>query len=1107
MSAAAESDDIRARIRAAVHHLEHLLPGQAPIKDFVHHNTLHGYQHLPFPEALKAARLATGAFGYLPAEHFRALFHQGRITRADLIGVLEQDDALADGEVLLDTPQGPLTRREVYLVALIQGLEPVRRSQLGWLMDEEGVLNRIQADVPPATRARFLAAAGVPEASAVGELWSACLEVLGLEHYRLHPEELIDLSPEQAERFLTRLAPREEGAAKPPGQRLQRHAGEQLLGLLGQVGTRLTLRGLLLALTGQDLLDALRPSLIRQLASFLDLGTAAWSPRERAAGFYAAWRQSAERDQGWVLEELADWHQELEALPTDPLEAIVELLERLDLPRERWVGYLEQLALELPGWSGMLLWRHLHPDYGGQRYPVDPLGYLAVRLVLERVHARRLCAALWGIEPSLGTLRWYFRRYPAEFLVRQALFAGQLPEYLAGRAQRLIHHEEGADPEQQALRWQYLAQLVWTWMRSPAADELGSYSLFRHAWPLFRLAQHLGLPAAVIRTRSSAELRGLFECLARLDEETASFVWLRAYEAHFRDQIFNALAHNHGRGRWSRRAERPQAQLVFCMDEREEGFRRHLETLNPAIETLGAAGFFGVAINWQGLDETGVTPLCPVVVRPAHEVRETPRPGQDGLAEAHRLRRGIRLRLQDFLHQEVRRNLLTSSAAIAVGGLPALGVLAAKVLAPRPLGEWVARLRADFDRTVSTEVQVTAIEDGSPATPEQNRLGFTDAEQADRVQGFLRTIGLTAGFAPLVVLVGHGSTSQNNPHRSAYDCGACSGRHGGPNARVFAAMANRPQVRALLRTRGLQIPDDCWFLGAFHNTCDEEILWFDEVDLPPSHRAALEALKGDLEGARHHSAHERCRKLVSAPPNPSLDQALAHLRARNQDFSQARPELGHATNACALIGRRSVTQGLFLDRRMFLISYDPTEDPGGLVLEAILLAVGPVGAGINLEYYFSTVNNEQYGCGSKVTHNVTGFFGVMEGTASDLRTGLPKQMIEIHEPMRLQVVVETTTEVLTAIYQRQPPLQELIGNGWLLLSAKDPHSPALHCFDPKRGWRLWEAVGAPPARVPQWADHYLGTLDPLPPVWLGSAVPPLAVSDWPAAIRRTAADA
>jgi uncharacterized protein YbcC (UPF0753/DUF2309 family) len=167
---------------------------------------------------------------------------------------------------------------------------------------------------------------------------------------------------------------------------------------------------------------------------------------------------------------------------------------------------------------------------------------------------------------------------------------------------------------------------------------------------------------------------------------------------------------------------------------------------------------------------------------------------------------------------------------------------------------------------------------------------------------------------------------------------------------------------------------------------------------------------------------------------------------------------------------------------VFLISYDPGKDPEGTVLEAILLAVGPVGAGINLEYYFSTVSNERFGCGSKVTHNVTGLFGVMDGNASDLRTGLPRQMIEIHEAMRLQVLVEAKIETLTAIYQRQPPLQQLIGNGWLLLSAKDPDSDAIQVFDPARGFAPWDGGGEPLPRVQRSPDWYRGHSDPLPPV-------------------------
>ena len=823
--------------------------------------------------------------------------------------------------------------------------------------------------------------------------------------------------------------------------------------------------------------------------------------KEIARGLAAA----GGNDLAWTFAGLSGWRAALARWPDDPVEAISAELRRLGLPESRWEGYLTRLALELPGWSGMMNWRHQHPHYPANREsPVALADYLAVRLCLDGLWIEHLCRETWGLVGTLPALRAYFTARPAEALVRYALHEGRLPEYLASRARAL---EETSPPSPLSVSgegelklppllltergpggevWDALADMIWTWRHSPAAAESDTPTVHGNAWRLFRLAQHLGLAGGELRALTPAEIKRLLATLDELPATLRGALWLCAYERHYREALLDALANNHGRGRWAIREQRPQAQVIFCIDEREEGFRRHLEELNPCIETLGVAGFFGVVMNWRGLDDREVTPLCPVVATPAHEVREVARPGTETQIARRDRRRALRDRLR-ALFPELRRNLLSSFPLIDVLAPGALLALASKVLAPLPQARFAEAVAAWWTPPPATQVAVTATDGDAPATPAQPRLGFTDAEQADRVTALLRNIGLTAQFAPVVVLMGHGSMSQNNPHLAAYDCGACSGRHGGPNARAFAAMANRPAVRTLLAERGIHLPADTWFVGAEHNTCDEEITYYDRADLPVEAEKALMALQRELDQARALSAHERCRRLASAPRHPTPAQALRHIVGRARDFSQARPELGHATNAAALVGRRSMSQGLFLDRRAFLISYDPTQDPDGTVLEGVLLAVGPVGAGINLEYYFSTVNNERLGCGTKLPHNVTGLFAVMEGASSDLRTGLPRQMIEIHEPLRLQIVVEARTDTLAAIYGRQPPLQELVGNGWVHLIAKDPDSGEFSIFDPARGFVPWTSPIQPLSVCARSGDWYRGHADPLPPARIGGS--------------------
>jgi uncharacterized protein YbcC (UPF0753/DUF2309 family) len=133
-----------------------------------------------------------------------------------------------------------------------------------------------------------------------------------------------------------------------------------------------------------------------------------------------------------------------------------------------------------------------------------------------------------------------------------------------------------------------------------------------------------------------------------------------------------------------------------------------------------------------------------------------------------------------------------------------------------------------------------------------------------------------------------------------------------------------------------------------------------------------------------------------------------------------------------------------MDRRVFLTEYDPAvDDENVTVLTRILQAAIPVCAGINLEYYFSTVDIEGYGCGSKLPHNVASMIGVMTGAASDLRPGLSQQMVEIHEPMRCLFIIETTPDKLNRILDNNPGIARLVKGNWVQVALLDPETSTI----------------------------------------------------------------
>jgi len=846
-------------------------------------------------------------------------------------------------------------------------------------------------------------------------------------------------------------------------------------------------------MTGEDVVEQVNRYMIKICGAFFDEGLAAWHMPGRGLGFYDAWKTLAEEDHSFDFDGLGPWRDALHHLPTLADDAVIRYLEVLGIAEKDWGEYVGRVLVRLKGWAGMVFWRQLHPKYPHQKMkPIDVLEYLAVRMFYETLLVRKVCRTTWQLDVSAASLEHYFETHLSEFFVRRELYRGALPDYLAEEARALVAERSysGGDEDD---HWKVLADRIWAYHEATASRRKACDK----GWRMFHLAQFLGLSAGDVRALSQEERDKLLGALDAFPEAAHGPVWLIAFERHYRDEFLNALALNRGKGRWRKRDRRPKAQIYYCIDEREEAIHRHTEELDPEYETLGAAGFFGMAIDYTGLDDHCMTPLCPAVATPAHRVMEVARPEEEHEALPTHQRKAKWHEIYHDAYWETKRNLVASYFLIDVVGFLMALPLIGRILFRNKFDALMKSGKNLLVPSVSTRLAVTKGDYPDHGDAGGKPLGFTDVEQADRLEGLLRNTSLTYQFARLVVVAGHGSFSMNNPHENAHDCGACGGKHGFANARVVAAIANRRAIRDLLRPRGIDIPDDTWFIGAIHNTCHEGMTYADLEDIPATHRQEWERLKADLDEARTRSAHERCRRFGSSPKDASNEASLKHIEGRSMDLSQVRPEWGHATNGFAVVGRRSVTQGVFFDRRPFVISYDASQDPTGKILERILMAVGPVGAGINLEYYFSTVDPKCYGSDTKVPHNVTGLIGVMAGAHSDLATGLPSQMTEVHEAMRLQLLVEAPMAILGEIYGRQPAIQQLLNGQWVHLVAVCPDTGAFNMFVPGVGFVLWDEPLKPIPTVKTSAEWYKGHYECfLPPAfvteptghWAGSKI-------------------
>lgn len=968
-----------------------------PMRTMVAQNPIHGLEYLPFDQAVRKGKHLLGGNGYLANEEYQQFYRDGRITPESLERAFKRVGPRQEKYVSIRLGDRQITTLDVWHVHLLVGFEELQPSLLEWELSDEGSTKRFHQNLSEESRKRIIERT-----------------IQECEQCRENPEEAYLANLWRSTLAALRLA----GSHSPvhPSDRSYSQPSEPI-----SLPAQRTVSDWVDCLAGAGLVDQVNDQLIKWVAAFLDEGLAGWEMPQREEGFYRAWRMLVQEDYSGTLLGIKGFFQKIADLPEDPEDAIAWALHNLGIPQGQWSDYLSRQLSLLPGWTRYIRWLGEHSAYHAQRkHPIDTTQYLAVRLFYEVELTKIWCLQEWGIDGTVSALTVYWNGRPEEYQTRIG---------------------EG---------WHSIDQT--------------KQMICHDAWRLFHLAQFLELSPIEVHDLSPPDAQTLLRWLNDFPSDQHSPVWLEAYEDSFREEILKKISAH--RGTVPELETRPHAQLVLCIDVRSESFRRHIEAQGP-YETFGFAGFFAIPLSHLAFDSDQRAFLCPVLLTPNHAVTETPRSGEEPALEKYSS--GTRwYQLGHHVFHDLKHHPIGAMMVIDVLGFFFSLGLVGKTLLQKTFRAITSTIEKWFTYWVPTEISVSAPSDpqkpkigevNADGIPEELSQGFSLEERATFIENGLRAMGLTQNYARLVCPCGHGSETDNNPYYGALDCGACGGAPGDANARVFAAMANEPEVRRILKEKGLPIPDDTWFLPGKHNTTTDRVEFYDLEELPDTHREDLRALNKDLEEAGANQALERCHRIPSAPTEISPEQAFAHVVERSCDWANPRPEWGLAGNGAFLIGRRKLTKGLDLGGRVFLHSYDPLADPQGDILEKIMTAPLIVGEWINTGYYFSAVDPWAYGSGSKVLHNVVGGVGMMLGSQSDLQMGFPLQTvnngdIHYHEPMRLLAIIEHTPSVLSSIIQKHAILQQLFHNQWLNLVVLDPHTFVFHRYNPNATWEV-----------------------------------------------------
>ena len=528
-------------------------------------------------------------------------------------------------------------------------------------------------------------------------------------------------------------------------------------------------------------------------------------------------------------------------------------------------------------------------------------------------------------------------------------------------------------------------------------------------------------------------------------------LWQRAHEIAYQERLFRALAAPHAARPAAQPAVQPaapHAQLVFCIDVRSERMRRAVEQTDGGVRTYGFAGFFGLPLRYTPLGTSLERPQLPALLAPTLTARDTSGTAAEDERLANRRQRTLQRRasLQSF------SRLPTGAfSTVEILGLTYLPKLLARTFGLAP----DTPTHLGLKRTECDSLRPRLIDRGPEAL----------AEHAQLAARILRALGTERPWARLLVLIGHGARTANNPQAAALACGACGGHSGEVNARTLADLLNDPAVRGVLTEQGHSLPEQTVVISGLHDTVTDTVELFVPPDLPAGHAADLERLRQTLQRAGAQVRRERAADLGLGHLAAREAALLRRLQRRTRDWSEVRPEWGLAGNAAFILAPRERTRGIDLQGRTFLHEYRAEEDPDGALLEQLLAGPLVVAHWINLQYYGSTVDPQRFGSGDKLLHNVLGGrIGVLEGHSGDLRIGLARQSVHDgtdwrHAPLRLTVLIDAPHERIERIVRRQSDVLQLVENEWLYLYGLRGERPE-RLFDPRGGRH-----GATPAAV------------------------------------------